>query len=165
MENSAVTVLRGWRLLYLSILTITGLLLVVSQAASQSMPSKARLVYVPAYSHVYYGDRGRHILLTAILSIRNTDTARTITIIQADYHNSEGKLVRNYLSKPLTLDPLSSTHFIVPESDRSGGFSPTFLVQWHADEMVNPPIIEGVMIGTVGTQGISFSSRGVEIQK
>jgi hypothetical protein len=33
-----------------------------------------------------------------------------------------------------------------------------FIVRWHADEPVHPPIVETVMITTESTQGISFLS-------
>ncbi len=55
---------------------------------------------------------------------------------------------------------MASMDFFVKESDVSGGASPTFLVEWVATEEVNPPIAEGVMIGTAGTQGISFTCPG-----
>jgi hypothetical protein len=38
-------------------------------------------------------------------------------------------------------------------------------VRWKAEIPVNEPIIEGVMIGASGQQGISFTSRGVAIKE
>jgi hypothetical protein len=137
----------------------------LGQAAAEVRLSAGQLVYVPAYSHIYYGDREKQFLLTITLSIRNTDPARTITISKVDYYDSDGKPVRSYLQKPLSLKPLASTRFIVPESDHRGGSGASFIVQWQADAKVNPPLLEGVMIGASGQQGISFTSRGVEIKK
>ncbi|MDD2901419.1 MAG: DUF3124 domain-containing protein [Syntrophales bacterium] len=137
----------------------------LGMAAPEEKLSKGQLLYVPVYSHVYYGDQEKQILLTAILSIRNTDPARAITLTQVDYYDSEGKPVKSYLTKPLTLKPLASTRFIVAESDRRGGSGASFLVRWQADAKVNLPLMEGVMIGTAGQQGISFTTRGVEIKK
>jgi len=137
----------------------------LGQAAAADRLSSGQLVYVPVYSHVYYGDQERQILLTAILSIRNTDLAHSITITKVDYYDSEGKLVRAYLTKPMTLKPMASTRFIVAQSDRRVGSGANFVVQWQADTAINPPLMEGVMIGTAGQQGISFTSRGVEITK
>ncbi len=143
------------------ILFITGLFPLVLRAQELS---KGQLVYVPIYSHIYHGDREQRFLLTGILSVRNTDTKHSITLISADYYDTEGKLVRDYLSKPFTLGPLRSTRFIVKASDMSGGSGANFLVQWKAETEVNTPILEGVMIGTAGGQGISFTSRGQAIK-
>jgi hypothetical protein len=125
---------------------------------------KGQHVYVPAYSHVYYGDRESRILLTTTLSIRNTDPAHAITIVKADYYDSDGKLIKGYLSQPVTLRPLGSTRFVVKESDTRGGSGANFLVKWQAENAVNEPIMEGVMIGAAGQQGISFTSRGQAIR-
>jgi hypothetical protein len=120
---------------------------------------------VPIYSHVYYGDRERTILLTGILSVRNTDPGHGMTLLQVDYYDSEGKLLRKYLTQPVTLGPLGATRFIVKTSDAAGGSGAKFLVRWKAESPVNEPILEGVMIGASGQQGISFTSRGVAIME
>ena len=126
--------------------------------------SKGQLVYVPVYSHVYHGDLEKKFLLTGIVSIRNTDPNHAITIILADYYDSDGKVIKSYLPKPFTLNPMASTRFIVKESDTRGGSGANFLVKWQAEGRVSEPIIEGVMIGTAGQQGISFTSRGKAIK-
>ena len=135
-----------------------------AQAAPEAAFSKGQLVYVPVYSHVYHGDREMKIFLTDILSIRNTDPAQPITITKADYYDSEGKLVKSYVTTPVTLKPMASTRYIVKESDAGGGSGANFLVQWQAEAEVNEPLMEGVMIGTAGQQGISFTSRGKAIK-
>jgi len=146
-------------------LLIMGLSIPAVHAAAGEGLSKGQLVYVPVYSHVYYGDYERKILLTGILSIRNTDPTHAITIVKADYYDSDGKLIKSYLSQPLTLKPMASTRFIVKESDTKGGSGANFLVEWQAETEVNEPIIEGVMIGAAAQQGISFTSRGKAIKK
>ncbi|MFZ5451227.1 MAG: DUF3124 domain-containing protein [Thermodesulfobacteriota bacterium] len=156
---------RGIRVCLLVLLVIYLLPLGLGAAAPEKGLTRGQLIYVPVYSHVYYGDREKQILLTAILSIRNTDMAHAVTITKVDYYDSEGKLVKSYLTKPITLKPMASTRFIVSESDRRGGSGANFIVQWQAETQVNPPLLEGVMIGTGGQQGISFTSRGVEIKK
>jgi hypothetical protein len=47
--------------------------------------------------------------------------------------------------------------------DASGGSGANFIVQWAGPESINTPVIEAVMIGTQGSQGISFVSPGREI--
>ena len=126
--------------------------------------SKGQLLYVPIYSHIYYGDREKAFLLTGTLSVRNTDPLLPITLLKVDYYDTDGKLIRKHLSKPIKLGPLGSTRFIVKASDTSGGSGANFLVLWKSDTEVNIPILEGVMIGAAGQQGISFTSRGQAIK-
>ena len=123
-------------------------------------------VYVPVYSHIFADDRyrDRPFLLTATLSVRNTDPERPFTLKSVDYYDSEGGLLQRYLEAPVTLAPLASTHYIVPESEAKGGAGAKFLIEWQAPAAVNEPIIEAVMIGTKLQQGISFISTGRAIK-
>ncbi len=155
---------KYWAWFSAVIIFLTGLGLYPSPVQAQEL-SKGQLVYVPIYSHVYYGDRERTILLTGILSVRNTDPGQAITLLQVDYYDTDGKLLRKYLTQPLSLGPLGATRFIVKTSDTAGGSGANFLVRWKAEAPVNEPILEGVMIGASGQQGISFTSRGVAIKE
>jgi hypothetical protein len=117
-------------------------------------------VYVPAYSSAFITDRAHSYNLAVTLSIRNADRSRPIVVTSVAYHDQDGRLVRDYLKKPLRLAPLASTEFFVPESDTTGGVSASFLVDWVAEQPASPPIVESIMIGTAGTQGVSFLSPG-----
>lgn len=119
-------------------------------------------VYVPLYSHIYADERYRDkpFNLTATLSIRNTDPENGLILQNVDYFDSEGRLLKKYLAKPVTVAPLASTRFIVQESESKGGSGAKFIVIWTASKPVVEPIIESVMIGTKLQQGISFLSRG-----
>ena len=123
-------------------------------------------VYVPVYSHIFADDRyrDRPFLLTATLSVRNTDPERPFTLQRVDYYDSEGALLQRYMEAPITLAPLASTHYIVPESEAKGGAGAKFLIEWQAPAAVSEPIIEAVMIGTKLQQGISFISTGRAIK-
>lgn len=125
--------------------------------------SKGQYIYVPAYSHVYSGDRERPFLLTVTLSIRNINPKHQIKIILVDYYETQGKLLKKYIDKPITLKPLESLRYVIPEKDKSGGSGANLIVEWQSDKFVNPPIIESIMIGAQTQQGISFTSRGREI--
>ena len=127
--------------------------------------SQGQKVYVPIYSHIYSGDKENPFLLTAILSVRNTDPGHAITLNAVDYFDSDGKLLRRYLKKPEELGALASIRYVVGESDKSGGSGAKFVVEWRAASKVNPPIMEGVMIGTKMQQGISFTSRAQVIEE
>jgi hypothetical protein len=74
------------------------------------------------------------------------------------YFDSKGKLIRSYVDGPISLSPLAAQEHIVHESDRSGGISALFIVEWDSNGPVHPPIVEAVMISTQSTQGISFLS-------
>ena len=120
-------------------------------------------IYVPVYSHIYIGDRESPFLLTVTLSIRNIDPHHQIKITIVDYYETQGKLLKKYLDKPVILKPLESIRYIIAEKDKSGGSGANFIVEWKSDKFVNPPIVESIMIGARSGQGISFSSRGQEI--
>lgn len=125
--------------------------------------SKGQRVYVPAYSHIYSGNKEKPFLLTVTLSIRNIDPMHIIKITRIDYYETQGKLLKNFINKPMILNSLESLRYVIPEKDKSGGSGANFIVEWQSDKPVNRPIIESVMIGTQSSQGISFTSRGREI--
>jgi hypothetical protein len=122
--------------------------------------SNGQTTYVPVYSHIYSGDRELQFKLTVTLSIRNIDLKHRIEITAVDYYLTQGKLHKKYLEVPVVLGPLESVRYVIPEREGAGGSGANFIVEWKAEEFVNPPIVESVMIGTQSQQGISFTSRG-----
>ena len=143
---------------------MVGLALVVATAgngrAAELRQAAGETVYVPVYSNVYSGDRALPFNLAATLSIRNTSTGESITLLGADYYDSAGRLLRRYVVTPVVLGPLASTKVFIPEKDSSGGFGASFIVRWRAAKKVSAPVIECVMIGARSGQGISFVSPG-----
>ena len=123
-------------------------------------PGAGQTVYVPVYSHVYTSSDARPFSLAVTLSARNTDQSHPIILISVRYHDRDGRLVRNYLKKPLRIAPLAAMDFFLEESDLTGGSSANFILEWVADRSVSPPLVEAVMIGTASTQGISFVCPG-----
>jgi Protein of unknown function (DUF3124) len=121
---------------------------------------KGQTVYVPVYSHIYSGDREQPFYLAATLSIRNTDSKHAIQLMAVDYYDSEGKFLKHYLDKALSLNAMATKRYVVPESDKSGGSGAKFIIRWQSDQPVAEPLIESVMISTKTQQGISFTSRG-----
>jgi hypothetical protein len=122
--------------------------------------SSGQTIYVPAYSHIYSGNNERPFLLTVTLSIRNIDPEHQIDITKVDYYETQGIILKKFINKPISLKPLESSRYIIPERDKSGGSGANFIVEWKSDKLVNPPIVESIMIGTQTQQGISFTSRG-----
>ncbi|WP_085372593.1 DUF3124 domain-containing protein [Magnetospirillum sp. ME-1] len=137
-------------------------------AASAEQPlalSKGQVLYVPVYSHISHGNldgRGKpsELLLSSMLSLRNTDLAHSITVTSARYYDTEGKLLREYLPKPLVLGPMGSSELFVEHKDKSGGSGANFVVEWKADRPVNPPVVETVNAYFFGTQSVAFTSPG-----
>ncbi len=136
-----------------------------SQAQQDIGLSKGQAVYVPVYSHIYYGDRETPYYLAVTVSIRNIDQINPITITEVSYYDTRGKLLKRLLDKPMQLNANASTRFVIKESEDKGGSGANCIVKWSADKQVNPPIIESIMIGTRNQQGISFSSRGQAIKE
>jgi len=133
--------------------------------ATEPLPlSTGQMVYIPAYSHIYHGNKETPLLLSVTLSIRNIDPNHSLIISAVNYHETQGPLVKKYIKEPLVLGPLGSERFVVAQKDNSGGSGANFIVRWHSEKPVNPPIIESVMIGTQSQLGISFTSRGQAIQ-
>ena len=129
-------------------------------ADAKTMLTDGQTLYVPAYSHIYSGNRENPFLLAVTLSIRNIDPKHPIKITVVDYYETQGKRLKKYLNEPRILNPMESLRYIIPERDKSGGSGANFIVEWKSDKSVNAPIVESVMIGTQNQQGVSFTSRG-----
>ena len=132
-----------------------------STSADRGTPTKrvrSQTLYVPAYSHIYIRDAQRSMNLATTLSIRNTSPDTALTLSTIDYYDSNGNPVRSYLDTARTLGPLASTYVVVETDDIRGGVGANFIVRWHAETAIPPPVVETVMITTASTQGISFRS-------
>lgn len=151
------------------VLFVVFFLLVLCQApnlqATDPLPlTTGQTIYIPAYSHIYHGNKETPLLLSVTLSIRNIDPNNSLTVTAVNYHETEGPMVKQYIKEALILGPLGSERFVVPQKDNTGGSGANFIVEWHSDKPINAPIIESVMIGTQSQLGISFTSRGQVIQ-
>ncbi len=127
--------------------------------------SQGQSVYVPAYSHIFVGNREMSFDLAANLSIRNTDPDHALTVTSVRYYNSEGDLVKEHLAASKNLNPMGSVYFFIPSSDTSGGWGANFIVTWSSKVPVNTPVIECVMTGMKGSHSISFVTRGKPIRE
>jgi len=123
-------------------------------------PVIGQTIYIPIYSHIYFGNNARIYDLTVTISFHNTDTDNPIILKSVKYYDTKGNLLEEYLSQPVKLNPLASTDFYINETDTRGGIGANFLIEWVAESHISQPIAESVMIGATGTQGISFLSQG-----
>ncbi|HBE69421.1 MAG TPA: hypothetical protein DDW52_14850 [Planctomycetaceae bacterium] len=133
----------------------------LGDVALDQLPS-SRTIYVPVYSHVYF-QGGAPYLLETTLSIRNTDRNEPIYLRSVDYFDTSGKLIKSQLDRPIRLTSLQTIEFLVERQDTSGGSGANFLVEWQAKSQTAKPLVEAVMVGTAGTQGISFARKGFEL--
>lgn len=147
------------------LLSVLAACAIIACAATAWAASKGQLLYVPCSSHVYQGVKSRPFDLTVTLMVRNTDPWRALRLTAVDYHGSDGRLIKRFLDKVVTVPPLTTKEYMVEQNDTSGGAGALFLVRWQSDAPMNDPIAESVMIGTTNGQGISFTQRGVVIQQ
>jgi len=122
--------------------------------------TRGQTVYVSVYSNVFSGPKALRVNLSAILTIRNTDMKNPLVVSAIDYYDTEGRLLRRHLAAPVRLNPLATKYIHIKESESVGGPGSNFIVRWYAGKPINPPIVETVMVGTRGGQGISFIAPG-----
>lgn len=121
------------------------------------------ITYLPVYSHIYHLHEHRTFDLTITASIRNISLTDSVYILKADYYNTTGENIRQYIKKPIYLKPLETIEIIISERDIDGGSGANFIFEWAKSTRHNTPLFEAVMISTYGQQGISFTTRGVQI--
>jgi hypothetical protein len=140
------------------ILAVTLLLALGTGAGAGVRLLKGQTLYVPSYSNII-GDM-QHITVRANLIIHNTDPQHPITLVRVDNYDTHGKLVEKYLAKPVELKPLAANRIIIRNPKKGDeGAGANFIVQWHAANKVTEPIVECIMVGSLGTQGHTFSSQ------
>lgn len=151
---------RRYCLRFCVLLSLVAALAFPSLAGELPPKSNGQTVYVPAYTQVYYSARGETFPLVTTLMIHNTDPTADIKLETVALHDTEGKLLRQQLQAPASLAPFATRDFLAAGLDKAQGLGACFLVKWSAKQPVNPPLLECLMIGTAGQQGISFRSQG-----
>ena len=146
----------------LAILFSTGVFLV--ELAHARIRVNGQTLYVPAYSYIYHGNKNAKLNVTTTLSVRNTSRTQELRIVKVEYYNTEGKLLRSYLKEPITMTPLQSLRYIVNLDDDSGGSGANFIITWEADQAIDAPIVETIMLGTGASFGFAFLTDAVEIE-
>jgi hypothetical protein len=131
----------------------------IANAIGNETRALSETVYVPAYSHIHTHQKVRQALASTLV-VHNADPEVEIEVLGVRYHDRDGKLVRAFLDDPVTLKPFQSSNYLTQISESAGGVGANYIVEWRAAEPAISPIIEAVMIGGSGTQGISFISPG-----
>ncbi len=134
-------------------------------AYGQSTPgrSQGQTLYLPVYSHVWHGDttaagERSKTLVSVSVSIRNTDLAKPIRVVSAQYYDTDGKKLRNYVPTPQVIPPMGTLELFVPRSDDTGGSGANFIIVWKADQPASPPMVEGIHANMPAGRSIAFIS-------
>jgi len=121
--------------------------------------------YIPIYSHIYWGQSTMQTDLSATLSIRNVDPVNPLILLKIDYYDSRGSKIREYLDAPAELAHMATVDFMIERADSAGGSGANFIVEWGARGPIAEPVMESVMLGQIGTAGISFLSPGRPVKR
>ena len=136
-------------------------LLAAGIAQAQPAVSGGQTLYLPVYSHVYHGDTDakgvpQRTLVSALVSIRNTDLTRSIRVTSAVYYDTNGKKLREYLPKPVIVAPMGTHEIFVPRSESAGGSGANFVIVWQSDEPANAPVVEALHLNLPTGRAIAF---------
>lgn len=134
-------------------------------AAAQAPVARAtgQTLYLPIYSHVWHGDldsRGEpaKALVSVSVSIRNTDPTRAIRVMSAQYFDTDGKRLREYVAAPRLIQPMATFELFIPRSDDTGGSGANFVIVWRSDAPASPPIVEGFHANLPAGRSIAFTT-------
>ncbi|KAF0202094.1 MAG: hypothetical protein FD173_2032 [Gallionellaceae bacterium] len=133
--------------------------------------SAGQALYLPIYSKIWHGDRvvnGQHpidSLVSALVSIRNTSLKTPIRVVSARYYSTEGKLLKEYLTKPALINAMGTLELFVERKEAEGGSGANFVIQWDSAAPTNPPIIEAIHADIrSGQQALIFTTTARPIQ-
>ncbi|QWT45343.1 DUF3124 domain-containing protein [Azospira inquinata] len=140
-------------------------------AAEDIGRSRGQTLYLPIYSHLWHGNRDKAgnpemSLLSALVSIRNTDPRTPIRVTSARYYDTAGRLIQEYLAAPRVIPPLGTLELFVERKETAGGSGANFLIRWQSEGngTANAPLVEAVHVDMYGTRAISFTTNARAIQ-
>lgn len=134
----------------LSMISMLALTLVMNSAHAAEELSQGQTLYLPIYSHIWHGNKivdGKYPVksqVSALVSIRNTSLKTPIRITTARYYSTDGKLLKEYLEKPVEIGAMGTLELFVERKESEGGSGANFIIQWDATSSTNPPMVEAV---------------------
>ena len=142
--------------------------LTAANAQDARLLTSGQTLYLPIYSHMLYGNIGKsgkvsQVMLSALVSIRNTDPRRPMRILSARYYDTSGKLIGERLPAPVVLPPLGTHELFVELNDASGGSGANFIIKWDADSPINPPLVESLHANMDGGKAVVFMTQSVPV--
>jgi hypothetical protein len=154
------------------VLVVFGLFAGSTATVAQDLrvPSSGQTIYLPIYSHMLYGNIGKsgkvsQVLLSALVSIRNTEGQRPLRILSARYYDTHGKLLSERVPKPIVIPPYGTHELFVELNDASGGSGANFVIRWDAEAPINPPLVEALHANMDGGKAVIFMTQSVPINE
>lgn len=153
-------------------LILTSLLLALSGgfAMAETAPGRSagQTLYLPIYSHIWHGDttsdgQRARTLVSVSVSIRNTDPVNPLRVLSAQYYDTDGKKLKEYVTSPKILGPMGTYELFVPRSDDTGGSGANFVIRWQSDKPTNPPVVQGFHANLPVGRSIAFATSAVVI--
>lgn len=142
---------------------------VASTATAVDELSSGQALYLPIYSQIWHGDLAgtlpKKSLISALVSIRNTSLKTPIRITSARYYSTEGRLIREYVPKPVVIAAMATTELFVERMEAEGGSGANFIIQWDSAAATNPPVVEAVHADVKnGSHALIFISQARPIR-
>ena len=139
-----------------------------AQAQAPLARSAGQRLYLPIYSHIWHGDVDRsgkptRMLMSVSVSIRNTDPNRSIRVLSAQYFDTDGNRIREYLPSPRVIAPMGTYELFIPREDDTGGSGANFVISWKTDTPASPPVVEGLHANLPAGRAIAFISQARQI--
>ena len=121
--------------------------------------------YLSVYSSIYSNTESEKLLLGSTISLRNPNEKDTVYITRAEYFNTEGRSLRNYVKKTVFILPMETLEIVIRKLDKEGGTGANFIFDWAMQSNSREPIFEGVMISASGNRGLSFVTQAHRLRK
>lgn len=130
--------------------------------AKATLTANGGKVYLPIYRNLIIDERGRRLPVHTNVYVRNLDQKQNLRLISATLFDAQGRQVGSLASKEIVLTPLAAVSFSVKPFEDDGGEA-CVIINWSAKAPVRPPMVQGLILGTAGQQGISLTTRGVNL--
>ena len=116
--------------------------------------------YVPVYSSVSMSQGRLRADFSVTLSVHNASETRPLVLKRIAYFDTTGKMVESYLKAPVALKPFATVEVSIAANDVRGGTGANFIVDWAASGDIAEPVVEALMVGSVGPGHYAFISQG-----
>lgn len=120
--------------------------------------------YVPVYSSVSMSQGRLRADFSVTLSVHNASETRPLVLRRIAYFDTAGKMVESYLKSPIALKPFATVEVSIATSDTRGGTGANFVVDWAAAGEIAEPVVEALMVGSVGAGHYAFITQGRAIR-
>jgi hypothetical protein len=139
------------------------LLLLIGAVPAWAQTARQGVIYAPLYQEAIVDHRGRRMDLAATVYVRNLSRKHAITVDSVTLVDGKGKAGTQCTQGKQRLEPLANLRLLPPTCPAGTG-TPSILIHWSAAQPVPTPLVEVLMMGTAGQQGISLTSQGVPLE-